>query len=234
MLPRLSLAQSKEPITLTAGLSKPPFVIEDDNQKIGIQLELIKAAFSTEQRDVSFLHLPLSRSFSSIEKWHSDGTITLPLNYKREGVYLSLPYISYHNVLVTLAEDKIELTNINDVAEKKVVAFQTAQHFLGDEFESAVQGAQDYREMADQAKQIEMLFMKRAEILVLDISIFKYFLLQHSDKKYKKPYVVHSFFKPANYSAGFKNKLIRDEFNRGLNTIKMNGTYQKILDKYQR
>jgi len=219
---------------LTAGLSKPPFVIERNNENMGIQLEVIKAAFATEKREVKFLHLPLSRSFASIEKWHSDGTITLPSNYERAGVYLSSPYINYHNVLVTLSEEEHRLDNVNDLVGKKIVAFQTAQNFLGPEYAYAVARAQDYREMADQGKQVEMLFARRAEVLVLDISIFKYFLLKNHDEKYNLPYKIHSIFPQANYSAGFKSQLIRDEFERGLKAIKADGTYQKIIDKYQR
>jgi polar amino acid transport system substrate-binding protein len=234
LVPLIVFGQSGKSVELTAGLSKAPFVIYENGDNKGIQLELIKAIFSAEQQEVTFIHLPLARSFSSIEKWHSDGTITLPENYQREGVYLTEPYIRYQNVAVTLAEDNLNINELKDLAEKKVIAFQTAKHFLGDDFSQAVNAAEDYREMADQEKQIEMLFVKRAQVLILDISIFKYFLLRHQGKKYEKPYQVHTLFKPSKYSAGFKNKARRDQFNRGLSIIKENGTYQKIIDKYRR
>jgi polar amino acid transport system substrate-binding protein len=232
-LPNKVLLADDKALILTAGLSKPPFVIEHDKKNSGIQLELMKAVFAIENKEVKFLYLPLSRSFASIDKWHSDGTITLPVDHKREGVYLSEPYIRYQNVLITLAEDNLVLNDFNDLSDKKIIAFQTAQNFLGPEYNKALQNAKDYREMADQSKQIEMLFVKRTEVLVIDITIFKYFLSQHRDEKYSKPYTVHSFFKPADYSAGFKDKATRDQFNRGLNKIKANGTYQKILNKYR-
>ncbi|GAA0821340.1 transporter substrate-binding domain-containing protein [Colwellia sp. D2M02] len=219
---------------MSAGLSKPPFVIANDNENSGIQLDVIRAAFATEQQGVNFIHVPLARSFSSINKWHFDGTITLPTTHQREDVYLSDPYIGYQNVVITLAEDNIEINDVSDLANKRIVAFQMAKNFLGPDYVSAVNKAQDYRELADQMKQIDMLFFKRTDALVLDISIFKYFLLQHHGDKYKKSYIVHQIFKPVKYGAGFKNKADRDKFNQGLKVIKANGTYQKILDKYQR
>lgn len=225
-------AQAKRNIELTAGLPKPPFVITSSGENRGIQLDLINAAFAVEKQEVHFINVPLSRSFSSIDKWHSDGTITLPTTHKRAGVYLSLPYVHYQNVLITLTEENLTINELKDLTGKKVVAFQMAKKFLGKEYISAVNGALDYREMADQMKQIDMLFFKRADVLVVEVNIFNYFLLQHKGDKYNKNYTVHKLFTPVDYVAGFKYKEDRDQFNRGLAVIKANGTYQKILDKY--
>jgi len=131
-----------------------------------------------------------------------------------------------------LAEDNLFINSVADLANKRVIAFQTAKQFLGKQFSAAVLAAQEYREMADQMKQIEMLYVKRTQALVLDISIFKHFLKNHKADKYKKNYVVHHLFPKKVYSAGFKSEVIRDQFNRGLKTIQENGKYQQILDKY--
>ncbi len=219
-------------IELTAGLSKPPFVIENDMQNLGIQLDLIKAIFAEENQAVRFLHVPLARSFTSVDKWHSDGTITLPSDYRHESVFISEFYISYRNVIVTLKEDDLSINTLADLKGKKIIAFQTAKKFLGAEFVNAIKAAEDYREVADQMRQIKMLFAKRTQALVLDISIFKYFLHNHSDSRYARPYKVHWLFAPRTYSAGFKSKLHCEQFNRGLKEIKANGKYQQILDKY--
>jgi polar amino acid transport system substrate-binding protein len=228
-----AFCQYGKSLELTAGLSKAPFVIYNNGDNEGIQLDVIKSIFSTEKQDVSFIHLPLARSFSNIEKWHSDGTITLPSGYERRGVYLTDPYIHYQKVLITLAEDELVINDLNDLAGKNIIAFQTATHFLGEEFINALEAAEDYREMADQEKQIEMLFVKRTQVLVLDITIFKYFLLTHQGEKYSKAYNVHPLFEPSHYSAGFKSEAVRDQFNRGLKVIKENGTYQQIINKYR-
>ena len=42
------LSHAHNIIELTAGLSKPPFVIENDPKNSGIQLDLIKAIFAEE------------------------------------------------------------------------------------------------------------------------------------------------------------------------------------------
>ncbi|OUR59644.1 hypothetical protein A9Q74_17060 [Colwellia sp. 39_35_sub15_T18] len=227
-----AFSQATNVIELTAGLSKPPFVIENDAQNPGIQLDLIKAIFAEENQAVGFLHVPLARSFTSIDRWHSDGTITLPSDYQHENVFVSEPYISYQNIIVTLKEDNLSINTFADLKGKKIIAFQAAQKFLGAEFAHAVKEAIDYQEVADQMRQIQMLFAKRTQVLVLDISIFKHFLHKNVGKEYMKPYKIHQLFMPRVYAAGFKNKQRRDQFNRGLKKIKANGIYQKILDKY--
>lgn len=219
-------------IEFTAGLSKPPFVIENNPSKPGIQLDLIKAIFAEENQAVRFLHIPLARSFASVDKWHSDAIITLPSDYQHQNVFISEPYISYENVVVSLKEAGLSINHFSDLQGKEILAFQKARNFLGVEFASAIEEAKDYREVADQMRQIQMLFAKRTQLLVLDISIFKHFLHNHVDDKYLKPYEVHRLFKPRIYAAGFKSKLDRDQFNRGLRKIKANGKYQKIIDKY--
>jgi polar amino acid transport system substrate-binding protein len=219
-------------IELTAGLSKPPFVIEDNKQYGGIQLDLITEIFAIENQPISFIHLPLARSFSSVNKWHTDGTITLPSTHKQKNVFVSEPYISYQNVAITLAEDNLTIDKLNDLAGKHIVAFQTARKFLGNNYSQTIEKAADYQEIADQMIQIELLFIKRTQVLILDINILKHFLFNHHDSKYNKPYKIHHLFAPRVYSAGFKSKVVRDQFNRGLAIIKANGKYQKVLDKY--
>ena len=226
------MGKGAETLQLTAGYSKPPFVIENNEQYSGIQLDLISEIFAVENQAVNFIHVPLARSFSSVDKWHSDGTITLPITHERKNVFLSEPYISYQNVVVTLTEDKIKIDELNDFSGKYITAFQTARKFLGEHYTKAIKHAQDYQEMADQMKQIELLFMKRTQVLVLDINILKHFLFTNRDDKYNKPYTIHQLFMPRVYAAGFKSQTVRDQFNRGLAVIKANGTYQKVIDKY--
>ena len=107
-----------------------------------------------------------------------------------------------------------------------------AKNFLGENFSKTMSQAKQYTEMADQMKQIEMLFVKRTQVIILDISILKHFIKKYKAKTFKKDYVVHALFPRKIYSAGFKSRAVRDQFNRGLLVIKANGKYQEILNKY--
>jgi polar amino acid transport system substrate-binding protein len=229
----ISLAsQASKVIELTAGLPKPPFVIGAGAANEGIQLDLIRAIFEQENRLVKFTHVSLARSFVKVEQWHTDGVITFPATHHHDNAYLSEPYIQYQNVAISLEEDEITIDKLADLKDKQIVAFPRAKQFLGDNFVNAIKQATEYREITDQMRQVKMLFAKRTQVLIMDVSIFRHFLLMNQDARYTKDFKVHYLFEPRMHSAAFKNELDRDQFNQGLKKIKSNGQYQQILDKY--
>jgi len=77
-----------------------------------------------------------------------------------------------------------------------------------------------------------MLFLRCTDVIILDINIFQYFMKTHSSGRYSQPFNVHYIFNERKYSAAFKLEENRDLFDKGIKTIKEEGTYQFILDKY--
>lgn len=231
-LPSFALAKN-ESIELMTGLPKPPFIIGETGE--GMQLDIVRAAFLLSDIDVKFLHIPLARTLAGYKRWDAAGVITLPTGVQIKDIHVSTPYISYQNVAVSLQENAIDIASVPELSAFDVVAFQNARKFLGDEFAQATSGIDDkfYQEVADQSRQIRMLFAREAEVIILDINIFKYFLHENGHEKlFIKPFDIHYIFNERNYSAGFKNKKHRDAFDKGIRKIKANGQYQAILDKY--
>lgn len=231
-LPSIASAKN-DSIELMTGLPKPPFIIGETGE--GMQLDIVRAAFGLLDIDVKYLHVPLARTIAGYKRWNADGVITVPKVNKLNNLFVSVPYISYQNVAVSLQDNSVDLTNVSNLSFFDVVAFQNARKFLGDEFAQATSGSDDkfYQEVADQSRQIRMLFAREAEVIILDINIFKYFLHENGHEKlFSKPFDIHYIFNERNYSAGFKNKKHRDAFDKGIREIKANGQYQAILDKY--
>ena len=217
-------------VEMVAGLAKPPFIIEPGQS--GLQIEIIQAAFETENIATHFTHLPLGRNITGYQQWHVDGIATLPVNYQYPGLYMSQPYIEYENVAVSLSDKNIDINSVEDLSGKSVIAFQNARKFLPKSYESVVAYSLDYREIADQQQQIAMLFAGRTEVIILDINIFLYFVKTQTDGVYSKLFDIHHIFDKRYYAAGFKSKALADSFDRGIELIKDNGTYQYLLDKY--
>ena len=218
-------------IELITGLDKPPFVM--NQAKTGLQLDMIMQAFALKDVEVNFVSLPLGRNFKAYLRWNIDSIITLPADYSYPGIYLSQPYITYQNVAVSLVEKNFFFDNYADLFGKSVVAFQTASILLGEEFKYVIKYSTNYREMADQNKQITQLFLDKTEVIVLDINIFKYFIKLHqTEKMYRKPYKIHTIFKEMKYSAGFKSEKIRNIFDLGIEEFMKNGGYERLSDKY--
>ncbi|MEW6991321.1 substrate-binding periplasmic protein [Colwelliaceae bacterium 6441] len=217
-------------LKLIAGLSKPPFILEEKDK--GLQLDLIRAALKQENISVNFTHMPLGRNITGFRRINADGIVTLPPDYVHPALFLSKPYISYQNVAVSLVENQFSINTLSDLSDKSIIAFQNAKKFLGDEYGLTVAYAMDYREVPEQKNQIELLFLRRAEVIILDINIFKYFIKNNSDGLFTKPFTVHYIFNERSYSAGFKSEKIRDAFDAGIQLMKENGTYQLIHDNY--
>lgn len=217
-------------IDMLAGLAKPPFIIKENGT--GLQLDLIREAFISVNHTVSFSHLPLGRSISAFKQFNADGIATLPADYEHPSIFVSKPYIKYQNVAVSLSDKNLSISSVQALSGKSVIAFQNAKKFLGDDYNASISLSTDYREIADQTQQIEMLFSRRTEVIILDINIFKHFVKAHVGGRYNQNFVIHSIFEAREYAAGFNTKQHRDMFDQGVALIKEQGVYQLVLDRY--
>ncbi len=222
--------KSTKILEIITGLPKPPFIL--DGAKSGLQLDLIRATLSPDYL-VKFIPTPLGRNITSYQRTSVNGIATLPLDYQHPNMYISKPYINYQNVAISLAESNFSINSIDDLSGKSVAAFQKARKFLGDDFSKKISYLLDYREIADQMRQISMLYSRSTEVIVLDSRIFKYFIRDHADQvRYKKPINIHYIFAERYYSAGFDSKELCEQFDQGMIRIRKEGIYQEILDRY--
>ena len=217
-------------LEVITGLPKPPFILEDTNS--GLQLDLIRAALLPDYF-VKFISVPLGRNITSYQRMNVDGIATLPIGYQHPNMYISKPYIDYQNVAISLAESDFTIESIDDLSGKSVAAFQNAKKFLGEDFSKKMAYLMDYREIADQMKQISMLYSRNTEVIVLDSRIFKYFIRENAGQtRYKKAINIHYIFDERSYVAGFNTKELCEQFDLGIAKIREQGIYQQILDKY--
>lgn len=221
---------SPHSIDMLAGLPKPPFIIEENGA--GLQLDIVREAFISVNHTVKFTHLPLGRSISGFKRFNADGITTLPTEYQHPSIFVSKPYIEYQNVAVSLTDSNLTIDKIHDLSGKSVIAFQNAKKFLGDDYNASISLSTDYREIADQTQQVDMLFSRRTEVIILDINIFKHFVKTHVGGRYNQGFTIHHIFAAREYSAGFNNEQHRDLFDQGVALIKEQGVYQLVLDKY--
>jgi polar amino acid transport system substrate-binding protein len=232
--PNLSCAQDNN-IILLAGLSKPPFIIVEEDK--GIQLEIIQTALAKHNYQISFIYLPMGRQMDVYKKRHIEGLITLSTAENELGLYLSKPYISYQNVVVTLADNNVNITKISDLSGMRVAGFQNAIKFLGKEYAAVFKNSNSYIELADQKSQLTLLFTARVDALIIDINIFKHLLslIKHEGSggnRYGQEFVIHPLFGTIDYVAGFRHEQLQKDFDAGISEIKANGSYQKIIDSY--
>jgi polar amino acid transport system substrate-binding protein len=77
-----------------------------------------------------------------------------------------------------------------------------------------------------------MLFKDRADVLVMDINIFKYFRQNIEDMDVSPAVTFFKIFPPTAYKVAFTDETVRDKFNAGLKAIKASGKYAAIFKTY--
>jgi len=223
-------------VKLSVGLTVAPYVIKAKNvteKDSGFEVDIVREIFALEGYEVQFVHQPLERTKISFKQKFVDGVTAIKKNYPEiQGSFVSDEYITYHNFAVSLTTQNLKIDSIDDLKNKSVLGFQQAKFAFGKEFESMAEKNPDYREIADQKNQIGMLFLKRVDVIVLDHRIFKYIRSRLKNIPTKQEVTFHQLFAPSVFRIAFRNRKMRDVFNRGLKELRSSGRYEKIIRLY--
>ena len=223
-------ADTTKDLTLLVGQAMPPYICPDNEQ--GLELELVRMALAIEGYRVIPKRMPLARIPRALNAAQADGALTLSPDLPLEHVYLSDSHISYQNAFFSLDKFDIKLNSINDIKGKSLVAFQNAQHYLGDHFSDLVKDNQLYQEHHNQAKQVSMLLKERTQLVVMDKHIFQYYYNKSPQEAMSQKIRSHDLLPVNQYHVGFLRDSWRDAFNRGLKKLKQRGIYKQITSKY--
>ncbi|RDH80695.1 MAG: amino acid ABC transporter substrate-binding protein [endosymbiont of Galathealinum brachiosum] len=223
-------------ITIGVSASIPPYIIKETKQ--GIELEILQEAFKITGHTINIEFLPFARTFTLLDEKKLDGII----NTKKgmiDNVFYTDIAITFQNCVISLAKNNYpDFKNISFLKNKDIIAFQRASEILGNEFALITKDNDNYEEVASQRSQVLQFFLERnAEIIIIEENIFKYYRNKAYDiigNKAHTPVKYHRIFPPTEYRFAFIDEKIRDDFNTGLKTIKSNGTYSQIIDKYER
>ena len=116
--------------------------------------------------------------------------------------------------------------------DHSIISFQQANIALGDEFNAMTKVNPEYKEKANQSSQVAMFFLKRTDVIVIDELIFKYYQLNLKKIPTDQKVVYHDLFDASHYRMAFREKEVRDAFNRGFKKIKKSGRYDEIIKSY--
>lgn len=224
-------------IKMGVSLSIPPYVIQATNS--GLELELLNQALAVKGHTTSIHYLPLARTFHELKEGKIDGTINI-----KEGmidnVFYSNVAITFQNCAISLESNQLHINSIEDLNNKQVVAFQRASSLLGEEFANMVKTNSAYQEQARQVLQVYMLMKRRADVVVMNKNIFKYYLKQAylegklTEKDLKQQAICHQIFPATEYKFAFLSEQIWDDFNAGLKQITQDGSVAALQEKYRR
>jgi len=138
----------------------------------------------------------------------------------------------FRDVAVTRAGSDLQLNRMEDLKNKRVVAFEGAKGFFGENFAQQLDPAA-YEEVSKPELQAKMLWMQRYDVSVGDLYIF-FETLKSLKLEGAQPsdFIVHNIFPSISSRLGFRDEALCAEFNAALKRVKASGEFEAIYSDY--
>lgn len=221
----------KQIIRVGFGAERPPFVYSDHVG--GLEIELVTAIIKQMGYEMDADFIPNARGYQYLEQQRIDLYTTLTEESKGHA-YLTKPYIDFENVLISKPKNQ-SIQSFDELADTRLTAFQNAKFFIP-EIAAIKDKTALYFETAAQRTQVLLLYRDRVDYVFSERRIFEHYYKQaiaEGDLPAEGfVYQIHNVIEPTHYSAGFNDPKLRDEFNDALDVIIADGTYKRIMDKY--
>ena len=225
--------QAKEKPLLLLSDDGPPHMIQ--SSKSGIDIDITLGVFNLMKKKVNIKFAALNRSRQQVIDKRADVVVPTFYQADSDNFYLSDPIIQYKPTVFSLKNNKYMFKNLLAVKGLKVVSFQGALGYFGDDFKK-MSTLNDYKEMHDMSKLPEMLISGRVDIVILDYYIFYYYLkmLDNSSLLFNDIASInaHQLMPKVNAHVGFNDKLLRDRFNFYLALFIKSKSDVKVIHKY--
>lgn len=220
-------------VVLSVGQSMPPYVIRSENR--GLEVDIVREALKLAGHSSRVCFAPLARVPDLLREGMADAALTMNRETAIEAECLSDSHIFYHNVAISLKEDRLKIQQPADLRGKSVSAFQRADLRLGRGFAEVIPWMKSYSETANQMIQLNLLFSGRVDVIIIERHILKALLKATPESDMvdlSRPYVVHDIFEPTEYRVGFNDAQLCDDFNAGLKQLRKSGRYDELVAEY--
>jgi polar amino acid transport system substrate-binding protein len=211
-----------------------PYVIQKPDGSLGgLEYELITAAMQAGGLDFHAELVPFGRLAEDFRHGMFDGIAPANAAMGLPGC-LTRTLLVYRNTAFALSGRNLPLQTVADLAGYDVMAFQNAHRILGGAMADVQARNSRYREVANQMLQVRALFSGRTDVVIMDRRIFRH--LMHSPEigvDTSAALQEFALFPPTEYSVAFRRAELCATFDRGLETIRRNGSYDQILRRWE-
>lgn len=212
----------------------PPHMIAASNS--GIDVDIVREVLQQMGHTVKLDFAPLKRTKRQVENKKAD--LFLPTFFQKDTdkLFFSLPIISYRPTAFSLKKNHLSFDTISDLVGFRLVTFQGAAGYFGDEF-LKVSKFKHYYELHDMSKFPEMLIKARCDVVVLDYYIFYYYLQEYLKRSNSLDFTVKKIdtfqlFSEVKAHVGFHDKKLRNEFNKQFLLYQSQAKDKAVIHKY--
>ncbi|WP_374359935.1 substrate-binding periplasmic protein [Pseudoduganella danionis] len=226
-------AESATPVKMGLQSVVAPFVLPDNTS--GLLVDVVRAAFATQQVKVEFRYLPNARFDDQMRQGLLDITPTTGTDAAQVGYLSHWPVTHFHNMAITLRSKIPTLSRLDDLKKYRVTAFRGARNVLGPAYAAVVGVNPDYREVVTMPS--GALLLGRTDIIVSQPDIFQYYLRQQLPHQRAGDDVLayHDVLGPGRfYWMRFRTEAQRDAFERGIAQLYATGEIDRIQQRYAR
>lgn len=215
------------------GLNRPPYVISDEHR--GIEVDIVSTLLESLGYQVEPVYISNKGLHLAVDDHNLDVATSVREQYDFKQRYYSAPYIRYHNVAIARTRNAFKLNTIADLNGHRVAAWQLAKGDLGKEFRAVTDrlGGR-YFEYQDQIEQNRAFWQGRADIVIIDHAIFLWNQRQLAEELDTTDLItVYPLFDGVTeFTVSFKDKSLRDAFNKALRSLRHSGEYDRIVKQY--
>jgi len=219
--------------TVKVGLQSvvAPFVLSDHTS--GLLVDVIRAAFVSQQMPVEFRYLPNARFDDQFRQGLLDATTASSPDQAQEGYLTHWPVSYFHNMAITLRSRIPALSSVDDLKKYRVTSFRNARKALGPAYAAATDQP-NYREAITMPS--GALLLERTDVIVSQPDVFQYYLHQQLPEKRiaESELAYHDILGAGKfYWMRFRTEAQRDAFERGIAQLYATGEIDQILGHYQ-
>lgn len=219
------------------GIDQSSLPFADPDTDSGLEVEVIRAAFDSQNIRTRFEYLSNSRVDIEFSEQRLDvHTAVIAQSSFPNAVLSRFPITTYKNLVISLREKNLHPKRLSDLSNLRVMAWQGAKDALGDEYATMARGNRRYAESP--ILPAKMLDLDRVDFVVSQADIFRANLLKNAPKAEHTQIlnrITYADLLPGTmrYRYAFRDTTLRDTFENGLAAIYRSGRMEALLAKYK-
>lgn len=233
LLSNLAFAADKLPsVSMAVSDTIAPYFLDEHH---GIQYELVqKILHSAELRLERLVLAPNFRSLRLLSQGEVDCFINAQSGLS--GMYYSLPYHSFHNVIAVRADSGLNINAVADLNGLSVAGFQDAKQFLGTDFLHFTQENPRYIEVPNQLSQVNMLLHGRVDAIVIEEGILSWYWNEIAKKSlHESPqFTIFPIFSPIELRIACWDPKLIESLNQGISSMRAAAEDNAIIEAFRR
>lgn len=220
-------------LAVTSALYEPYTYRGEQGQAIGFEIDVFNAIAKNQGFRVDYLIQPWPKVFSTVKEGSRDIAVSgLAYRKKRAKDYnLPPPHMDAPDGIAWL-KDKVNITDFNDLLKFKVAVLRGGQY----EEQVKALGVPDENIVSVETTFLAFKSLMNGEVdaVVDDGLVLQYCIEQYKDEGYEFAYRSYALGEVANiaFLVNKDNNELYDKVIAGLKNIKIDGTLQKIKNKW--